>query len=129
MIGLGDSRMTARTMPSTIPMAMATAVSSSVTSSPRRTRDENRYWPTTSHWKRGSRLPPRSTVENASEWTSMAASTSRTAALTHRPGWRSGTAVSVSLGCVAGIGPLSWEGAGGGVAIVPATPAGRRPGP
>ena len=62
-------------------MAMARAVSSSVSSKPRSTRPENRYCPTTSHWKRCSRLPPRSTVENASEWTIMAPSTSSTAPL------------------------------------------------
>ena len=50
----------------------------------------------------------------------MAANTRSTAALTHRPGWRSGTAFSGSLGCDDGRTPPSGVVVGG-VAIVPAT--------
>ncbi len=108
-------------------MAMASAVSSSVTSRPRRILPENRNCPTTSHWNRCSRLPFRSTVENASEWTIMTPSTSSTAPLTHRPVWRRGTAFSVSGWSVRDGAVLSAGEPVGGVAIVTATPASRRP--
>src|SRR5215212_2034392 len=81
--------MTASTTPRTTPMAMATTVSSSVSTSPCRMRPENSVSPTTPHSKRGL---------VASERISAAETTSTTAAATHRPGWRTGTASIASGG-------------------------------
>ena len=51
--GFGDSRMTASTTPSAMPITIAITVSSIVTTSPSRMRLSNRYSPTTPHSKPG----------------------------------------------------------------------------
>src|SRR5882757_8294747 len=79
--GLGDSRMTASTVPSTTPITMASAVSSSVATSPCITVPVVKYFLTRPQRQAG--------LEN-SVCTSIAAST---ATETHRPGCRTGTAV------------------------------------
>jgi hypothetical protein len=68
-----------------MPTIIETTVSSSVTTSPCRTRDEKKYCPTMSQ-------PKRSFV--TAERMSDAATSRTTAPVTHRHGWRTGTAVS-----------------------------------
>ena len=89
---MGDSRITASSTPPTIPIAIDSTVRISVLRRPRSTGSENRYWPTTSHWKFGF-------VRN--EWTSIATSTTITTTATQRPGCRTGTAL------IGGAGPAS----------------------
>ena len=75
------------------PASMAMIVSSMVTSTPERTWELKRYWPIVSH---PNRLPVAwgcSVVEKTSVWMSMATRTARTAAMTHRHGCRTGTAL------------------------------------
>ena len=67
-----------------MPITIDSTVRISVLRRPRSTGSEKRYWPTTSHPKLGF-------VTNV--WTSIATSTTMTATATHRPGWRSGTAL------------------------------------
>ena len=81
--GFGERRITARTIPSTMPIAIAITVSSIVTRRPSRIRSSNRYSPTTSHWK-----PDAVTIER----TSAAATRRMIAAAIQRPGCRTGTA-------------------------------------
>lgn len=85
--GLGESRITARMMPPTTPMIMASAVSSNVTSMPCTMLSWKRYFPTMSHLKAGL-------VKRA--LSSIAASRAMTTAPAQRPGWRTGTALMVS---------------------------------
>ena len=66
-----------------IPIAMAIKVSSRVFSTPERTGPAKKYWPTDPQPKPGL---------VTMSWTSMAASRSRMAVITHRAGWRRGTA-------------------------------------
>jgi hypothetical protein len=89
--GFADSRMIARITPSTIPIAMATTVSRIVSARPSSTRLDRKYLPIMSHWKRGfvTRV-----------CTSIATRRSTTAAASHRPGWRTGTALISSGGPV-----------------------------
>ena len=54
--------MTARSTPMMMPATMAMTVSSRVTTMPRRIGVAKRYCPTTPHWKRPSRTPPRDDV-------------------------------------------------------------------
>src|ERR1700730_10472163 len=89
MSGFGDSRITARITPSTIPINIASTVNSSVISTPRSTGPENRYWPTTPHWKRGLLT---------TELTSPTSRTATIAALIQRPGCLTGTAFISSGG-------------------------------
>ena len=90
--------MTARTIPSTMPAAMAMTVSSSVMAMPRKMGAAKRYLPTTPHWNLPSRTPPRVTWEKKRVLTSIAARTTMTTLATQRPGWRTGT--------ILGFGPV-----------------------
>ncbi len=83
MIGFGDSRMTAMTMPSRTPRIIASTVSSRLVRTPSSTGGRNMLRNMNRHW-------------NASFVTSMCAniatSTAMTASAAQRPGWRTGTA-------------------------------------
>src|SRR5436190_19368737 len=82
--GLGDSRMTASSTPSSTPMVIALTVSSSVMTTPSRMRWSNRNSPTTCH---------SSCLFVATEWISEAANSRIRAPATQRPGRRTGTAL------------------------------------
>ncbi len=80
--GLSDNRITASGMPSRKPSTITTPVSHRVRSSPSSTAAPVKYWPTTSHWK--ARL-------RTTELTTIAKSSSATAADSRRPTRRRGT--------------------------------------
>ena len=85
--GFGDSRITARMMPSTIPMVIAMTVKMKVLRSPARIRGEVKYSPITSHSNRGL-------VRKV--FTSIAARTKITRPASQRPTCRLGMACIAS---------------------------------
>lgn len=87
MIGLGDSRITASTMPRATPIAIASTVSSSVVRTPPSTGGANMLSSMKRHWNAGL---------VTSMLTNIATSTATTAVATQRPGCRTGTALITS---------------------------------
>src|SRR3954447_6495710 len=81
--GFGDSRMTATMMPSSTPRTMASTVITRVVRAPRSTAGVNMLSNMNPHWNTGF---------VSSMFTNIATSTAMTAAATHRPGCRTGTA-------------------------------------
>src|SRR3990170_3555811 len=76
--------MTASAIPPTIPMTIDSTVSTSVFCKPLRIGGENRYCPT---------IRQRNPSLVSTVLTNIAASTAITATASHRPGWRTGTAL------------------------------------
>ncbi len=97
-IGFGDRRMTASRIPSTMPIAMAMAVSIRVFSTPCRIELSNRYCRTTDQLISGLVI---------NQCSSCATSTRMIAADTQRPGCRTGTAVMISGRLAAVVGSLT----------------------
>src|SRR5262249_48877503 len=90
--GFGESRMTARSVPRAIPIAIAVTVNSSVVIRPWTTEYEKKYWRTTLHSKREF---------VAIDFAIAAPKTRMIAPATQRPGWRTGIALmsSALTGC------------------------------